>query len=137
MEWLQICSLFLFSLDTGWLTGVHGSSITNTNRSWARTEKTEEENSKKKWFNEEKGYGFIRRQSWGDVFAHHSATQAARFKSLNEGDRIQFEVPRGPKRFRAPNNVVKLQTNAFVGEIPAHNRSFPSSFRIEASKVRT
>src|SRR5437763_1128310 len=44
-ERLQICSLFLFSLDTGWLTGVHGSSITN--RSWARTEKTEEENSKK------------------------------------------------------------------------------------------
>ena len=60
-----------------------------------------------KWFNSEKGYGFISRDSGDDVFVHHSAIQANGFKSLNEGDRIEFDVANGPKGLKA-ENVVKL-----------------------------
>ena len=60
-----------------------------------------------KWFNNEKGYGFISRASGDDVFVHHSAIQGSGFKSLNEGDNIEFEVARGPKGLQA-QNVVKL-----------------------------
>jgi cold shock protein len=60
-----------------------------------------------KWFNNDKGYGFISRASGDDVFVHHSAIQAEGFKSLNEGDRIEFEVTRGPKGLQA-QNVTKL-----------------------------
>ncbi len=60
-----------------------------------------------KWFSNEKGYGFVTRDSGDDVFVHHSAIQATGFKSLNEGDRIEFEVARGPKGLQA-QNVVKL-----------------------------
>jgi len=80
--------------------GVHGSTITDR-LAGEGTRKTEDEDSKR--FNKEKGYRFI--SPGGEVFVYHSATQAARFK-LNEGDRIEFEVTRGPKRFRA-QNVVK------------------------------
>jgi cold shock protein len=60
-----------------------------------------------KWFNNEKGYGFISRNSGDDVFVHHSAIQGGGFKSLNEGDTIEFEVAKGPKGLQA-QNVVKL-----------------------------
>ncbi|HYK91577.1 MAG TPA: cold-shock protein [Acidobacteriota bacterium] len=60
-----------------------------------------------KWFNNEKGYGFISRNSGDDVFVHHTAIQGSGFKSLNEGDRIEFEVAKGPKGLQA-QNVMKL-----------------------------
>jgi cold shock protein len=60
-----------------------------------------------KWFNNEKGYGFISRNSGSDVFVHHTAIQGSGFKSLNEGDSIEFEVAQGPKGPQA-QNVVKL-----------------------------
>ncbi len=60
-----------------------------------------------KWFNNEKGYGFISRNSGSDVFVHHTAIQGSGFKSLNEGDSIEFEVAQGPKGLQA-QNVVKL-----------------------------
>jgi cold shock protein len=60
-----------------------------------------------KWFNNEKGYGFISRNSGDDVFVHHSAIQGSGFKSLNEGDSVEFEAARGPKGMQA-QNVVKL-----------------------------
>ncbi len=60
-----------------------------------------------KWFNNEKGYGFIRRASGDDVFVHHSAIQATGFKSLNEGDNVEFNVAKGPKGLQA-QDVVKL-----------------------------
>ena len=60
-----------------------------------------------KWFNNEKGYGFISRDSGDDVFVHHSSIQGGGFKSLNEGDSIEFEVVKGPKGLQA-QNVVKL-----------------------------
>ncbi len=61
-----------------------------------------------KWFDNAKGYGFIARESGGsDVFVHHSAIQGEGYKSLNEGQQVQFEVTRGPKGDQA-TNVVKL-----------------------------
>jgi CspA family cold shock protein len=60
-----------------------------------------------KWFNNEKGYGFISRNSGEDVFVHHSAILAKGFKSLNEGDSVEFSVTKGPKGLQA-TDVVKL-----------------------------
>ena len=60
-----------------------------------------------KWFNNEKGYGFISRNSGDDVFVHHTAIQGSGFKSLNEGDSIEFDVAKGPKGLQA-QNVMKL-----------------------------
>lgn len=60
-----------------------------------------------KWFNNEKGYGFISRNSGNDVFVHHTAIQGDGYKSLNEGDSIEFEVTQGSKGPQALN-VVKL-----------------------------
>jgi len=59
-----------------------------------------------KWFNDAKGYGFIVRESGGDVFVHHADIQAEGFKSLSEGDRVSFDVAQGPKGLQA-KNVVK------------------------------
>jgi CspA family cold shock protein len=56
-----------------------------------------------KWFNEAKGYGFISRQSGGDVFVHVSAIQASGLKSLQEGQTVQFDVTKGPKGLQAEN----------------------------------
>ncbi len=60
-----------------------------------------------KWFNDSKGYGFIQRASGDDVFVHHSAIQAEGFKSLAEGEAVEFEVTKGPKGLQAAN-VTKL-----------------------------
>ena len=60
-----------------------------------------------KWFNNDKGYGFISRNSGDDVFVHHSAIQGSGFKSLNEGDSVEFDVTKGPKGLQA-ENVTKL-----------------------------
>ena len=56
-----------------------------------------------KWFNDAKGYGFISRQNGEDVFVHFSAIQAEGYKSLNEGQAVEFEVTRGPKGLQAAN----------------------------------
>ena len=56
-----------------------------------------------KWFNASKGYGFIQRQSGEDVFVHFSAIVADGYKSLNEGQAVEFEVTRGPKGLLAAN----------------------------------
>ena len=56
-----------------------------------------------KWFNASKGYGFIQRQSGEDVFVHFSAIQMDGYKSLNEGQLVEFEVRQGPKGFQAEN----------------------------------
>jgi CspA family cold shock protein len=50
-----------------------------------------------KWFNDQKGYGFIEQENGQDVFVHHSAILASGFRTLNEGDRVTFEVEDGPK----------------------------------------
>ena len=56
-----------------------------------------------KWFNASKGFGFIQRQSGEDVFVHFSAIQGDGYKSLNEGQAVEFEVTRGPKGLHAAN----------------------------------
>ncbi len=56
-----------------------------------------------KWFNDAKGYGFISQEGGEDVFVHFSAIQAQGFKSLAEGDKVEFEVTKGPKGLQAAN----------------------------------
>ena len=60
-----------------------------------------------KWFNDQKGFGFIQQDGGGDVFVHHSAIDMPGFKSLAEGDRVSFEVEQGQKG-PAAKNVKKL-----------------------------
>jgi cold shock protein len=56
-----------------------------------------------KWFNDAKGYGFISRQNGDDVFVHFSAIQSSGFRSLQEGQTVQFDVTKGPKGWQAEN----------------------------------
>ena len=56
-----------------------------------------------KWFNEAKGFGFISQEGGEDVFVHFSAIQGEGFKTLAEGERLEFEVTRGPKGLQAEN----------------------------------
>ena len=56
-----------------------------------------------KWFNAAKGFGFISRPGGDDVFVHFNAITATGYKSLNEGDKVQFEVEKGPKGPAAKN----------------------------------
>jgi CspA family cold shock protein len=59
-----------------------------------------------KWFNESKGYGFIEQEDGPDVFVHHSAINASGFKTLNEGDRVTFDIEQGQKGPAAANVTV-------------------------------
>jgi CspA family cold shock protein len=56
-----------------------------------------------KWFNDAEGYGFISRQTGEDVFVHFSAIRSNGFRSLQEGQAVQFDVASGPKGFQAEN----------------------------------
>jgi len=63
---------------------------------------------KVKWFNAQKGYGFIELDNGKDVFVHHSAIQMEGYRSLEPGDRVQFEIVEGPKGPQAAN-VTKIK----------------------------
>ncbi len=56
-----------------------------------------------KWFNADKGYGFISQSDGADVFVHHSAIQTQGYRTLDEGQRVEFEVQQGPKGLQAAN----------------------------------
>ena len=56
-----------------------------------------------KWFNDSKGFGFIEQPGGKDVFVHHNAIEGEGFKSLQEGDSVQFEIVEGPKGQQAAN----------------------------------
>jgi len=56
-----------------------------------------------KWFNNTKGYGFIGREGGSDIFVHYSAVVSGGFKSLQEGDHVEFEITQGPKGPQATN----------------------------------
>ena len=79
-----------------------------------------------KWFNDAKGFGFISRQSGDDVFVHFSAIQAGGFRSLQEGQTVEFNVTKGPERLpgrKRPTNLTK-HTN----EQPGARTRGPGSF---------
>jgi CspA family cold shock protein len=59
-----------------------------------------------KWFNAIKGYGFIKREGGDDVFIHHSALKSPDYRSLNEGQGVEFSIVQGPKGLQASNVVV-------------------------------
>ena len=61
---------------------------------------------KVKWFNDQKGYGFITPEDGKDVFVHHTAIQGDGYKSLEEGQEVEFEIEQGPKGEQA-KNVIK------------------------------
>ncbi len=56
-----------------------------------------------KWFKDEKGYGFIQQDGGEDVFVHHTAIQADGFRTLREGQKVEFDVTQGPKGLQAQN----------------------------------
>ena len=60
-----------------------------------------------KWFNAQKGYGFIAREGGPDVFVHFSAIRSTGYRELNEGDRVEFSITQGPKGPQA-SDVVRL-----------------------------
>jgi CspA family cold shock protein len=61
-----------------------------------------------KWFSESKGYGFIREDSGEEFFVHHSAIQSDGFRTLNEGEVVEFEPMEDQKRGKQATNVVRL-----------------------------
>ena len=63
---------------------------------------------KVKWFNEQKGFGFLEQDGGGDVFVHYSSIKGEGFKTLAEGDVVEFEVTQGPKGPKA-ENVTRVQ----------------------------
>jgi len=68
-----------------------------------RNTSTNMETGTVKWFNDAKGYGFLSRQNGEDVFVHFSAIQSSGFRSLQEGQSVQFDVVKGPKGWQAEN----------------------------------
>jgi CspA family cold shock protein len=62
---------------------------------------------KVKWFNSQKGFGFIEMEDGKDIFVHHNEIQGQGYKSLDEGEEVEFEIRQGPKGDQA-TNVVKL-----------------------------
>ncbi|RMF87269.1 MAG: cold-shock protein [Nitrospinota bacterium] len=60
-----------------------------------------------KWFNDQKGYGFIEQEGGNDVFVHYSAIQGGGFRTLTEGQRVRFDIVSGPKGLQASNVVVE------------------------------
>ena len=67
-----------------------------------------------KWFSDAKGYGFIRQEDGGEIFVHHSAIEGNGFRTLAEGERVEFEVMDEPKGPRA-QNVVRLEATPDPG----------------------
>lgn len=63
-----------------------------------------------KWFSKDKGYGFIKQDDGPDVFVHHTAIEGAGFKTLEEGERVEFEIVEEPKGLKA-QNVVRVDAS--------------------------
>ena len=74
-----------------------------------------------KWFNNDKGFGFIKRDTGEDVFVHHSAIQAQGYRTLNEGERVEFDVKQGPKGLQAENVSGPVHVNRGNGNGANHH----------------
>ncbi len=61
-----------------------------------------------KWFNNKKGFGFIQREEGNDIFVHHTAINMSGFKTLEEGERVEFEIEEGEKG-PAAKNVIRVE----------------------------
>src|SRR5205814_4544601 len=86
-----------------------------------------------KWFNDSKGFGFISQEGGEDVFVHHTAIQMDGFRSLAEGDRVEFEVVKGPKGLQAQNVRKQYPTGqGSRGPLPAKGRP-PGQERLQCS----
>ena len=84
------------------------------------------ENGTVKWFNPDKGFGFITREGGDDVFVHHSAIQGSGFRTLNEGERVECDVVQGQKG-PAAENVVRLDAPAGGTESRPGGRGFAAA----------
>jgi len=82
-----------------------GTSLAIARQAGSRrqVEKTEMAQGTVKWFNDAKGFGFIAQDGGEDVFVHHTAIQTEGFRSLAEGERVEFDVQRGAKGLQAAN----------------------------------
>ena len=88
---------------------------------------------KVKWFNNAKGYGFIEREGGSDVFVHYSAIQGAGFRSLEEGQPVEFEIvdgPKGPQAGNVPAPPSYLLIQPVPGSLPASVLVLHSSLTI-------
>lgn len=72
------------------------------------------ETGRVKWFNNSKGYGFIERSQGGDVFVHHTAIQSEGYRTLEEGQSVEFTVVQGPKGLQAQEVVRADEEDAAV-----------------------
>jgi cold shock protein len=105
----KLCSLFLRAegCHDAWTRVLAASRSPRNGPGDARNSNIEvvevKEQGTVKWFNASKGYGFIQRQTGEDVFVHFSAIQMDGYKSLNEGQAVEFEVKKGPKGLQAEN----------------------------------
>ena len=68
-----------------------------------------------KWFNDAKGYGFVELEGSDDVFVHFTAIQGEGYRTLNEGDKVEFDIEEDPKGPRAANVVVVQKAQGDVG----------------------